>query len=78
MTIECPSWNAVNDTAVSHGTSTPLPSIITEVRTNFSDGFVDRIKFDHSTSSEWNAIKGTVGCGNKSIAFSFYLFSNES
>ena len=51
------TWRTVNNSAASHGASPPLVLIIAEVRSDVSDGFVDRIEFRYLTNIAWNPIK---------------------
>ena len=58
----------------------PLPRIITEVRSDVSDGFVDWIEFRYSTSTGRNPINGADSCGHsfQSCMISFQLLGNKS
>ena len=72
---------AVNDFVFSHDTVSPLiPNIITEVRSDVSDEFIDRVEFDYFVSMPRNAINGTVNSGHRPDLFtvSFSLPANKS
>ena len=53
-------WRTVNDAAISNYTSTPLNIIITKVRSNVNDGFVNWIEFCYFASMKRNALKIAV------------------